>query len=71
MHKKETREDAANNRPVSVIGPLAKSFAACLNWALEREVQSKGWQAPMQAGFQCHHQLEDLIVPVDYLILHA
>ena len=71
VHKKGTREDAANYCPVSVMGPLAKLFAACLNWVLEREVQSKGWQAPMQAGFQHHHRLEDLIVHVDYLILRA
>ena len=51
VHKKGTREDAANYHPVSVMGPLAKLFAACLNWALEREAQSKGWRAPMQAGF--------------------
>ena len=51
VHKKGTREDAANYHPVSVMGALAKLFAACLNWALEREAQSKGWQAPMQAGF--------------------
>ena len=53
------------------MGPLAKLFAACLNGALEREAQSKGWRAPTQAGFQCHHCLEDLILPVDYLISHA
>ena len=28
MHKKGTREDAANYHPVSVMGPLAKLFAA-------------------------------------------
>ena len=71
MHKKGSREDAANYRPVSVMGPLAKLFAACLNGALEWEAQSKGWRAPTQAGFRCHHRLEDLIVPVDYLILCA
>ena len=68
VHKKGSREDAANYHPVSVMGPLAKIFAARLNGAMEREVQSKGWQAPKQAGFQCHHRLEDLIVPVDHLI---
>ena len=51
MHKKGTREDAANYFPVGVMGPLAKLFVACLNWALEQEAQNKGWQAPMQAGF--------------------
>ena len=71
VQKKVTREDAANYRPVSVMGPLAKLFATWLNWALEREAQSKGWQAPTQAGFRCHHQVEDLTVPEDYLILHT
>ena len=71
VHKKGSREDAANYCPVSVMGPLAKLFAAYLNWELEREAQSKGWRAPMQAGFRCQHRLGDLIVPVDYLILHA
>ena len=66
VHKKGSREDAANYRPVSVMGPLAKLFAACLNGALEWEEQSKCWQAPTQAGFQGHHRLEDLIVDVDY-----
>ena len=71
VHKKGTREDAANYRPVSVMGPLAKLFAACLNWALELEAQSKSWRAPTQADFRCQHWLEDLIVPVDYLISRA
>ena len=71
MHKNGTKEDAANYRPVSVMGTLAKLFAACLNWVLEWEAQSKGWRAPKQAGFRCQHWLEDLIVPVDYLILCA
>ena len=53
------------------MGPLAKLFAACLNGALEWEAQSKGWRAPTQAGFRCHHRLEDLILPVDYLIYHV
>ena len=53
------------------MGPLAKLFAACLNGALEREAQSKGWRGPTQAGFWCHHRLEDLILPVDSLISHA
>ena len=43
VHKKGTREDAANYHPVSAMGPLTKLFAAYLNWALEREAQSKGW----------------------------
>ena len=55
VHKKGTREDAANYHLVSVMGPLAKLFAACLNWALEWEAQNKGWRAPTQAGFRCHH----------------
>ena len=25
----------------------------------------------MQAGFRCHHRLEDLTVPVDYLVLRV
>ena len=41
VHKKVTREDAANYCPVSVMRPLAKLLAACLNWALEWEAQSK------------------------------
>lgn len=71
VHKKGSREDAANYYPVSVMRPLAKLFSACLNGALEWEAQTKGWRTPTQAGFQGHHRLEDLIVPVDYLILHA
>ena len=51
VHMKGSREDAANYHPVSVMGPLAKLFAACLNGALEREAQSKGWRVPTQAGF--------------------
>ena len=42
MHKKGSREDEANYCPASVMGPLAKLFAACLNGALEQEAQSKG-----------------------------
>ena len=51
VHKKGSREDAANYHAVSVMGPLAKLFAACLNGALEREAQSQCWRAPTQAGF--------------------
>lgn len=71
VHKKGLREDAANCYPASVMEPLPKLFAACLNWALEQEAQTKGWRAPTQAGFHLHHQLEDLIVPVEYVILQA
>ena len=71
MHKKGSREDAANYQPVSVMGLLAKLFAACLNGVLEWEAQSKGWRAPTQVGFRHHHRLEDLILPVDYLISHT
>ena len=65
IHKKGPREDAANYCPVSVLGPLAKLFAACMNGTLEQDAQSKGWRAPTQAGFRGHHWLEELIVLVD------
>ena len=51
MHKKGSKEDAENYRPVSVMSPLAKLFAACLNGALEREAQIKDWRAPRKQAF--------------------
>ena len=36
VHKKGPKQDAANYRPVSVMGPLAKLFSSCLNLDLER-----------------------------------
>ena len=71
MYKKSDRAVAANYRPVSVLGPLAKLFTACLNGELERQAIVNNWHAPTQAGFcKCHH-LEDLLLLVDFVIVRA
>ena len=45
VHKKGDKLLAANYRPVSVLGPVAKLFSTCLNQALEREATLHGWRA--------------------------
>ena len=50
---------------------LAKFYACCLNLELETRVIHHAWHAPTQAGFRRHYCLEDLIVPVDYLLARA
>ena len=71
MHKRGDKREAQNYRPISVLGPLAKLFATCLNLALERKAVEHGWYAATQAGFRRRHRLEDLAVPVDYAIARA
>ena len=71
VHKKGSMLSAANYRPVSVMGPLAKLFSTCMNMRLEAEAYSKAWRAPTQAGFRKHHRLEDLVIMVDYAIARA
>ena len=55
------------------MGPLAKLFACCLNLSLEMQAYLQGWRAPIQAGFHRHYRVEDLLVPVDYILarVHA
>ena len=53
------------------MGPLAKLYACCLNLELETRVTHHGWRTPTQAGFRWHYHLEDLVVPVDYLLAWA
>ena len=36
---------AANYRPVSVVGPIAKLYVTCINLELERQAQANGWRA--------------------------
>ena len=71
MYKKDDKAVAANYRLVSVLGPLAKLFAACLNRELERQAVVNNWHAPMQAGFRKCHHLEDLLLLVDFVIARA
>ena len=46
VYKKGDKAAAADYRPVSVLGPLAKLFAACLNGVLERQATANNWHAP-------------------------
>ena len=71
VHKCGNQADAKNYRPVSVMGPLAKLYACCLNLELETRATFHAWRAPTQAGFRRHYYLEDLIMPVDYLLARA
>ena len=68
VFKKGDKTLAANYRPVSVMFPLAKLYATCLNFELERQAQANGLRGAMQAGFQKHYSLEDLVLLVDYAI---
>ena len=71
VHKRGNQADAKNYCPVSIMGPLAKLYACCLNLELETRATLHAWRAPTQAGFRRHYHLEDLIVPVDYLLERA
>ena len=66
-----SQADAKNYCPISVMGPLAKLYACCLNLELETRAAHHAWRAPTQAGFRRYYRLEDLIVPVDYLLARA
>ena len=56
---------------MSVLGPLAKLFAYCLNHSLETQASLQGWHAPTQAGLCRYYRLEDLLIPVDYILARA
>ena len=71
MFKKGNKTLAANYRPVSVMGPIAKLYATCINLELKRQAQASGWRAAMQAAFWKHNRLEDLVLLVDYAIAWA
>ena len=45
-HKKEVTNLAENYQPVSVMGPIAKLFSACMNMELKLITQLNDWQAP-------------------------
>ena len=45
MFKKGDKTLAANYRPVSVMGPIVKLYATCINLELERQAQVNGWWA--------------------------
>ena len=47
VFKKGNKTLAAYYQPISVVGPLAKVYAACLNLELERQAQANGWRAAM------------------------
>ena len=53
------------------MGPLAKLYTCCLNLELETRAAHHAWRAPTQVGFRRYYHLEDLIVPVDYLLARA
>ena len=71
VHKRGSQAEAKNYHTISVMGPLAKLYACCLNLELETRATHHAWCAPTQAGFRRHYRLEDLIVPVDYLLAWA
>ena len=71
VHKQGSQADAKNYCPISVMGPLAKLYVCCLNLELETRATHHAWCAPTQAGFRWHYRLEDLVVPVDYLLARA
>ena len=45
VFKKGDNTLAANYRPVSVMGPIAKLYVTCINLELEWKAQANGWQA--------------------------
>ena len=47
VFKKGDNTLAANYRPASVMGLLAKLYATCLNLELEHQAQANGWRAAM------------------------
>ena len=71
VFKKGNKTLAANYRPVSVMGPITKLYATCLNIELECQTKANGWRATIQAGFWKHYRLEYLVLLVDYAIAQA
>ena len=71
MYKRGCKTDAQNYHPVSVIGPLANLYTCCLSLSLETQASLHGWHAPTQAGLRRHYRLEDLLIPVDYILARA
>ena len=53
------------------MGPIAKLYSTCVNTKLDALATSNSWRAPTQVGFRKRHRLEDLLVPVDYIIARA
>ena len=53
------------------MGALAKLYACCFNLELETRATRHAWRAPIQVGFRRNYRLEDLIVPIDYLLARA
>ena len=45
VFKKGDKTLAVNYRPVSVMGPIAKLYAICINLELECQAQANGWWA--------------------------
>ena len=45
VFKKGDKTLAANYQPVSVMGPIAKLYATCINLELEHQVQANSWWA--------------------------
>ena len=50
VHKRGNQADAKNYHPVSVMGPLAKLYACCLNLELETRAICHAWRAPTEVG---------------------
>ena len=50
---------------------LAKLYACCLNLELQTRAARHALCASTQVGFRRHYHLEDLIVPVEYLLTRA
>ena len=71
VHKQCSQADAKNYCPVSIMGSLAKLYACCLNLELETRAAHHAWRASTQVDFRRYYHLEDLIVPVDYLLARA
>ena len=71
VHKRGSQVETKNYHPISVMEPLAKLYACCLNLELETSTTCHAWRAPTQAGLRRYYHLEDLIVPVDYLLARA
>ena len=71
VFKKGDKTLAANYRPVSIMGPITKLYATCLNLELECQAQANGWRAATQAGFWKQYRLEDLVLLVDFAIARA
>ena len=50
VHKKGATNLAENCQPVSVMGPIAKLFSACMNMELECIMELNDWRAPTLEG---------------------